>query len=80
MKHSETETIEIDRLKAVTCDICQTTYSDGLEMQEFHHILTTGSYGSIFGDGTLIECDICQHCLMRLLGRYIRTEHQDERA
>lgn len=29
-------------------------------------------YGSIFGDGIKIECDICQHCLKKLIGEYCR--------
>lgn len=67
---------------SITCDICGKTYqtyndedgaiNDVFEIQEFTHIRMTGGYGSIFGDGDSIECDICQHCLKKKLGEYIR--------
>ena len=43
------------------------------EIQEFTHISLSCGYNSVFGDGTTVECDICQHCLQKLLGKYIRT-------
>ena len=63
------------QLSEITCDICGKKYStdkDWQEIQEFVHIAFVGGYGSIFGDGEKYECDICQHCLKRLLGKYLR--------
>ncbi len=59
--------------EAVVCDVCKAEFAaDGLETQEFHHVQFTGGYGSIFGDGMIVECDICQHCLKSLIGEYCR--------
>ena len=60
-------------LSSITCDICGTSYTadDIHEIQEFHRGHFTGGYGSVFGDMTEVECDICQHCLLDMLkGKY----------
>jgi len=58
---------EIAVAEKISCDKCLKEYSykntlDTLEIQEFIHIRDIGGYTSIFGDGTKIEYDICQHC------------------
>ena len=60
---------------AITCDRCKTEYpvSDWEQCQEFHHIRFTGGYGSVFGDGTEVGCDLCQKCLYELIKSYMRT-------
>jgi len=58
---------------SITCDVCKKEYleDDRLETQEFTHIRHRGGYASVFGDEESIECDICQHCLNKLLkGKY----------
>jgi hypothetical protein len=57
------------------CDCChkKVGYNDALEWQEFHHIDIIGGYGSIFGDESEIQCDLCQHCMKKLLGDYLRV-------
>jgi len=80
---TETKTEKIPT--SIMCDICKKEYSlseergnvDILETQEFHHVRFTGGYGSVFGDCNKIECDICQHCLKKLIGEYCR-ENLDE--
>jgi hypothetical protein len=65
--------VEVRSLKSITCDICKKVYDgeDYVETQEFLHINFTGGYGSIFGDMKTVECDICQHCLMKMIkGKY----------
>ena len=62
---------------SIKCDVCGTSYAyksgdDRMEIQEFLCIDHKGGYGSIFGDPSSIKCDICQHCLKRLLGKYLR--------
>ncbi len=53
-----------------------TAMNDMFEIQEFHHIKFTGGYGSEFGDGDKVECDICQHCLKEMIGSFCRiTEY-----
>jgi hypothetical protein len=56
-------------LSSITCDKCGKEYDvdDVLELQEFLHINFVGGYGSVFGDGYRIECDICQYCLKEMI-------------
>lgn len=74
-------TIEQKSVASITCDVCKVVHSikvDGFafETQEFLHINLRGGYGSVFGDESTIKCDICQHCLKRLLGEYIRVDEE----
>jgi len=58
---------------SITCDICKTEYSlekDFVETQEFQLLRFMGGYGSEFGDGAEVNCDICQHCMYKLIGKY----------
>lgn len=77
-KEIEKITEEKEVVKSMTCDICGKTYdktfsTDNIfEVQEFTHIKFVGGYGSVFGDGDMVECDICQNCLKEKLGEYIR--------
>jgi len=65
------EVIEREDLISVQCDICGKVYDDTLELQEFHYIQFIGGYGSIFGDGLGIQCDVCQYCLHKIIkGKY----------
>ncbi len=66
----------VKSLISVQCDKCKKKFKrddDVLEIQEFHHIGFTGGYASVFGDGDIIECDLCQNCLKELIGNYYRT-------
>ena len=81
----EYEEVEIinKQIKALTCDICKNTYKyeipeDIYEIQEFQHLSLTGGYGSIFGDGSICELDICQHCMKEKLEKYIRYIDEEE--
>lgn len=57
----------------ITCDVCEKDYTDNtFELQEFTHIKMFCGYGSVFGDGNWIECDICQNCLKEKFGQWIR--------
>ncbi len=63
----------IEEPEAVICDVCKREFTaHDLETQEFHHVQFTGGYESVFGDGTQVECDICQHCLKQLIGEHCR--------
>ena len=57
----------------VTCDICKKVYDilDECEIQEFEFIRRKGGYNSVFGDEYVVEMDICQHCLKKLIGDYV---------
>jgi antitoxin CcdA len=61
----------------VECDVCHKSFdteTDIFETQEFLYINFRGGYGSVFGDGNKVQCEICQHCLKELLGKYLRIE------
>lgn len=63
----------IEEVVSVKCDKCGKEYdANDLETQEFHHIKFCGGYASVFGDGTEVECDICQHCLHGMIGDFCR--------
>jgi hypothetical protein len=61
-------------ITSITCDVCGKTYDDDLSLQEFKHIGGTGGYNSYFGDGLHYECELCEKCLIEILGQYMRTE------
>ena len=68
-------TIKDKVLESIECDICHKTYpnktsEDQMEIKEFHLIRFTGGYGSVFGDENQVECDICQHCLKKMIGLF----------
>lgn len=72
MIHYRTETREVKIADKIECDVCNKLYEDPMEVQEFHNIKFMGGYSSIFGDMYEIECHICQHCLMGMIGDYYR--------
>lgn len=80
MRHTHPIQTIIDELAAITCDVCKQRYDNEVEIQAFMQLQESGGYGSIFGDGTSIQCDICQHCLKQLLGPYLRIEQQEIRV
>jgi hypothetical protein len=54
---------------ALICDCCgrEATIGHDYEAQEFVSIDFVGGYGSVFGDGTRVNLDICQYCLKEKL-------------
>lgn len=80
MKYTKARSIELEEVISITCDICQRNYESPLEIQAFVLIDKTGGYGSAFGDGTRIKCDLCQYCLIEKLGGYLQMEEQPIRA
>ena len=61
------------------CDRCEKniTSDDFVEWEEKYVIRFTGGYGSVFGDGDQIECDLCQACLHELIGPFCRRVSQE---
>ena len=73
IEYKDLETLKQEVAK-VTCDRCgRDCLSDVSEAQECWHIDDVGGYGSVFGDGTRFQLDLCQHCLDEVLGEFIRT-------
>lgn len=60
---------------SVICDKCGAEYDsdDVLEIQEFLHIDFVGGFGSVFGDLVHVQCDLCQHCLLKMISPHART-------
>jgi hypothetical protein len=69
-----TRAIEEQVPSECVCDRCgkKITTDDVGEWEEKHLIRVTGGYGSVFGDGEQIECDLCQACLHELIGPFCR--------
>jgi hypothetical protein len=68
------EMVEEEVPESLTCDICKTSFSfekDWEEIEECQHVHFEGGYGSVFGDGKRYKLDICQHCIKRLLGKFL---------
>ena len=62
-------------LSEVICDKCKKVASlenDNMDFHEWHYFHFTGGYDSIFGDGDEFECDFCQQCMMKVMGKYLR--------
>jgi len=56
------------------CDKCKKEIIGEVELQETQNIDFVGGYASVFGDGKEIECNLCQHCLLELIGGFCRTK------
>ena len=59
---------------AISCDRCETTHDDPMEIQEFMCWSDTCGYGNkTFGDMKKISIDLCQYCVKEVLGQWIQT-------
>ena len=77
MRQTRTKTIQEE---IVVCDRCHREMgpdSKDVELHERIAIRFRGGYGSVFGDGNLVEADICQHCLLEVFGKYLRITEDD---
>jgi hypothetical protein len=75
MKKYKQTKISVNEIESIVCDICGmiATTKDFTEFQEMIQIKHSCGYGSIFGDESDIECDICQTCLKKLLGKHLKV-------
>jgi hypothetical protein len=65
-------------VKALKCDRCERTAEAGEpEFHEFTSIDFIAGYGSILGDGSSVELDLCQHCLKEALGQWLKVSEPD---
>lgn len=67
--------VTAQQLAACICDRCRRrlTPDDPGEWQErlsFDHIC---GFDSIFGDGNTVGLDLCQHCVLEVLGQWLRV-------
>lgn len=47
------------------------------EHQERIAVRFRAGYDSVFGDGSLVEGDFCQHCIKELFGAWLRVTPDD---
>lgn len=67
--------IKIQEPAAIICDRCgrrAENESDSFEFEEFLSVNYLGGYGSIIGDGTRLQLDLCPHCVKELLSPFAR--------
>lgn len=79
MKTVLLESIEV--VSELCCDRCglRAARTDPA-FQEFTSIDHLGGYGSIFGDGTRLQIDLCQGCLRELAGPWLRLTPPDDQV
>jgi hypothetical protein len=82
MKKFRTETHEVQVAEGCYCDTCQryVASEDTLEHQEMLHLRVNGGYASVLGDGSRWELDLCQHCMKKILGPYLREVTNDDES
>ena len=71
------EMVEQEVFDKFICDRCKNAVIDDFELQDSYSIHFRGGYASVFGDGDVIECDLCQHCLLELIGDFYRVKGQE---
>jgi antitoxin CcdA len=62
-------------LDGVTCNKCRKYFSKARypdEVKEFLSWESNTGWGSVFGDLCMVELDLCQHCVKKVLGPYLR--------
>ncbi len=65
---------EKQRCLSITCDVCNATFDDIMELQEFQCLKDVGGYGNRWvGDLNRWEIDICQDCQSNMFGNYVRV-------
>lgn len=83
MKKYESVTKKTEMLTGVICDRCGNVINvedDIFEFQEIHSIFFVGGYGSVFGDGSTVQCDLCQNCLMDLIREFCYVDGERIRS
>lgn len=65
------EHFEVDYIE---CDSCnkKIDQSDRIELQETLYISFIAGYGTVFEDGEEYETQLCQHCVKKILGKFLR--------
>jgi len=67
--------VEEEKLVEFNCSVCgMDLLADEMELQETFSFTNFGGYSSVFGDGSMVSIDMCQHCFKRLLGKYCTYE------
>lgn len=82
MRETKEVTQTVEWTSAIICNKCGRTCkipeeSGDLELQEFLSVEWHGGYGSIFGDELHCSLDLCQHCVMETVGKYVMVMGHD---
>lgn len=77
--------VPVEAVLGFTCDRCRKSIiaegnnevllDQSMDFHEGHHICFVGGYTSVFGDGTKVQCDLCQECLHDLIKDFCRIEN-----
>ena len=71
--------VTIQEPASITCDRCGRSAENepkNFEFEEYLSIDQVCGYGSIIGDGTRLQLDLCQHCVKELLSPFARLTGQ----
>ena len=74
MEILKTEKRDVVMIDGYVCDSCKKHIDDEMEIQEMMLLRAVGGYGSVFGDGSKLSLDLCQHCIKKHLGHLITVE------
>jgi len=73
MKHTKNTMQYVQSVHKFTCDSCGVDiFPDTTDSEEMIRIEKTCGYGSVFSDGAVIQCDVCQHCVKAILGNILK--------
>lgn len=76
MQHTRTRAETVTETAFVTCDRCHREMVPNAQDCEHQERVATrfrAGYSSVFGDGNLVEADLCQHCVKEVLGPWLRV-------
>ncbi|MCZ8158449.1 MAG: hypothetical protein O9256_00900 [Rhizobiaceae bacterium] len=66
-------------IEGVSCDRCKSEVRDSIELGEVLHIRLHAGCGSEWGDGNIVECDLCDACGHALLSAFAAVMPSSER-
>jgi hypothetical protein len=56
---TNTERLTDPEIVGVVCDCCKAKVRGDIELQEVIHLHLHAGYQSVWGDGKVVECDLC---------------------
>lgn len=76
MEIIKNETKIIEKIIGLQCDVCKIEFYELFKIQEFIRIKNIGGYGSIIGDSSVWEIDICEECFYKTFKDNIRIKNE----
>jgi len=73
MIHYRMEQVNREVFDSFECDKCHKLIDDDLGLQETQSFEFIGGYSSVFGDGIIVSCDLCQECVYDLINDFCVT-------